>query len=570
MTGHVPDARLVFKTHGPLDPTIDSLVCVSRPELDQLIRLVQAPTVDAYLAILGARQTGKTTLLHQLRARLRPRGFGVALIDLAPVREQTEPELYRFVAGKILSDLESIQARQDKSHTTPRLPTNPVEFREFLLETARQTRSMRLVMMIDNVDAVPAKYADTFFGALRNVFTSRREDEGAELDKYLFIFSGSNALHQLTEGNNSPLDIAERIYLHDLDLTGVRILALNFKRATIAAPEMAAQWIYEQTTGHPYLTQKLCSIIEQAHPSVITPDIVRKASVQILKGDDHLQKLLQDIDADGRARPLLEQIVRGKPVPFSRSQPAVARLELLGAIRDNGQCAVRNAIYYAAFRSHLSVANGIGTRRDWLRGLVAVAAFLIFLVNLPLLFSYAADILFATRIVNDQLVSSNLGSNVIIHYDRILQANSAESSTISVYLDRPPPGGPITVTFKPDTTDITLEGSRQRQLSQPLQQEHLTFFLKSGLGALRYNPFNPATDHRRITLLFEKAGRGVQLEAYTADFLVDNFSPVIISAIVSLASLIAGFGVLFSTAQRFRHLLRFMERLADRRRAPAA
>lgn len=90
MSSSEPILQPIFKTRGPLDPVTDSAICVPRPELDQLLRAAQAPTVDAYAAILSSRQTGKTTLLYQVRARLRPRGYGVALVDLAGMRDQAE------------------------------------------------------------------------------------------------------------------------------------------------------------------------------------------------------------------------------------------------------------------------------------------------------------------------------------------------------------------------------------------------------------------------------------------------------------------------------------------------
>ncbi len=551
------DANLVFKTRGPLDPTADAHVCVPRPELDQLLRAVHAPTVDAYLALQSSRQTGKTTILYQLRARLRPRGYGAALVDLAVIREQSEAELYRFVASEMLSDLQPVLNKSLRGLSAPDLPTSPVEFRNFLLEIARQTHAPRLVIMIDEVEAVPEKHADAFFGTIRNVFSSRRKEDEAAFDKYLFVFAGAKELHRLTGGSNSPLNIAERIYLKDFDLAGVRMLVTNFKRASITAPDQTAQWIYEQTMGHPYLTQKVCSTIEQWHPGVITQEIVRRAGVQILKSDDHLEKIILQIDAENRPRQLLEQIVRGKSVPFSRLNPAVARLELLGAVRDNGGCVVRNPIYYAAFRSHFNLnSNGLMPKRSWLAMMVAAVAFLIFLINLPFLYNYAVDILFTTRSVNDQLSSNSLGTNILIHYDRILQANTADSTTITVDMDRLPASGPILVTFKPDTNDITLDGKRQRTIDQPFHQERFTFSLnQSGLGALHYNPFAPSTDHRRITLQFESAGRGVRLETYTADFLVDYFSAVAVSAAFSLAGLLTTLGFAFSGFNRFRHLL---------------
>src|SRR5512143_21422 len=107
----------IFKTRGPLDPVTDSAICVPRPELEQLLRAAQAPAIDAYLAVLSSRQTGKTTLLYQLRARLRPRGYGIALIDLSVAREQPDVELYRYVAGEISSELD---LNLQRSSTLPR------------------------------------------------------------------------------------------------------------------------------------------------------------------------------------------------------------------------------------------------------------------------------------------------------------------------------------------------------------------------------------------------------------------------------------------------------------------
>jgi hypothetical protein len=129
----------IFKTRGPLDPVNDSAIYVPRPELAQLLRAAQATTVDAYLAILSSRQTGKSTLLYQLRHCLRPRGLGVALIDLAVVRDQPEDHLYSYVAGELRSELSpNLPRGADKKETAAPPPTNPIEFRHYLLDLARQ------------------------------------------------------------------------------------------------------------------------------------------------------------------------------------------------------------------------------------------------------------------------------------------------------------------------------------------------------------------------------------------------------------------------------------------------
>lgn len=555
----------VFKVRGPLDPVNDSAICAPRPELDQILRAVNAPTVDAYIAILSSRQTGKTTLLYQLRQRVRPRGIGVALIDLALVHEQPEEQLYRFVAGEMLSELEPNIPRRPEKGGSPlkrdaaALPGNPVEFRRFLLDLARQVRSPRILLLFDEVEAVPEKYSDSFFGALRNVFSSRRKEDEVAFEKYLIVFSGARELHRLTGGPNSPLNIAERIYLRDLDVDGVKLIAANFRRADIAVPDGAAEWLYAQTNGHPYLTQKLCATIEQWHPPSITPEIVQQAAAQVLKSDDHLERLIIQVDAEPAAQEMLKQILQGAPVPFSRLRPPVARLELLGAIRDAGQqTVVRNAIYLAAFRAHFGLPPG-GTRsvpkpRNWLRLIVLAIALLVLLINVPFLYVYARDILFASRSVNDVFAPPALGARAIIRYDRILRANDPTPASISVEIDQFTVSTPITVTFQHTDPDIADEGEARFRFDPASPRREKFAFTLNQIG-LPYNPFQLTIPVRRIDLVFDSQAPGATPQTYTAEFRVDFYSAAVVSAALALAGLIGFLAGLWANVERLRRAL---------------
>jgi hypothetical protein len=554
----------VFKTRGPLDPVNDSAIYAPRPELDRLLNAANAPTVDSYYAILGSRQTGKSTLLYQLRHRVRPRGIGVVLIDLALVRDQPEEQLYRFVAREVRSELEPNLARRADKQELAALPGNPVEFREFLMDMARQVGAPRILLLMDEVEAVPGKYSDSFFGALRNIFSSRRKEDEVVFEKYLIVFSGARELHRLTSGTNSPLNIAERIYLRDLDLEGVRFLAGNFQRANIAAPDGAAEWIYAQTEGHPYLTQKLCAQIEQARPESITPEVVALAAEEILRSDDHLEKMIISVDEEPAASSALRQIVAGDRVQFSRLNPTLARLELLGAIRDAGQqCVVRNAIYLSALRAHF----GIAERREPLgfqpgkvvRPLVLLLALFLFVINIPFLYVYATDILFAPRSANEVFSPPELGARAIIRYDRVLRAGDPNPNSISVEVDEFAVALPITVSLHHADADILDEKPSARRFDPPSHRERFTFTLNQ--SGIRYNPFSPATEHRFITLNFQMHGKPAL--THTADFRVDYVSEALISFGVSVGSIIAFFATLWANVQKARGLLAFVLRLVN-------
>lgn len=543
----------IFKTRGPLDPVTDRAVYVPRPELEKLLRVAQATSVDAYLAILSSRQTGKTTLLYQLRYRLRPRGIGVALIDLAVLHDQSEERLYAYVAGQLRSEFAANLPRGAEKKDAP-LPTNPIEFRRFLLDLARQVRAPRLVVLMDEVEAVPEGVSDGFFGTWRSVFSSRRKEDEIAFEKYLLVLCGARELHRLTTGPNSPLNIAERIYLKDFDVSGVQVLVDNLPRVGIGIAPETAQWIYDYTGGHPYLTQKMCALIHAAHPTTVTQPIVQAAADEILRSDDHLEKMLLQIEAEPPAREQLEHIVAGQSVPFSRLNPTVARLELLGAIRDEKQCVVRNALFAAAFRHRFGIPATPPPPppqpKPWGRWALALVAILILLINLPFLAVYTSDILLASRSVNIPVELDDTGTRAIIRYDPILRANSSEPNVISVEIEMSRPT-PIIVTLSKKDADIVIEGSVQREFKPPRTSDKFALTLyQRGPGVIPYRPFNPSTEHRQVVLEFTPPGH-----RQTLDFRVDFYSGFIISFVLSLASVVTFIVGVLRNLQQARELL---------------
>ncbi len=547
--------NFIFKTRGPLDPVADHAILIERPELKQLVRAMEAPTVDAYYAILSARQTGKTTLLYQLRARVRADGYGAALLDLAGVRDQPEADFYRFVASQILSELDPLPPRRLKNAAEKNLPTNPIEFRRLLSHLAEDANVPRLIILIDEVEGVPEAFADGFFGTIRNIFSSRRKDDEAEFEKYCFVLAGAKELYRLTTGPNSPLNIAERIYLQDFSLAGIQKLAANLARAGIGAPTESATWIFEQTRGHPYLTHRLCAEIEQMKPAVVTRETVARAATEILRGDDHLAKMLLQIDAEPASKQTLQQILQGGQVRFSRLQPAVARLELIGAIRDNGNCSIRNPLYATALRARLNqplVQVGIiGRLRRNLIGVVALVAAILLIVNLPVLYLYITDILLAPQQIDQRFEFKDPEIAGVIHFQPVLKSNAP--ATIIVEAEKVGGNTPVFVNFKKQNEDVIIsDTSLRRQFNPPSHVERFNFGLSA--SPLPYNPFEPFTARRKVDLVFEPT-RGAAAQTFSMEFRVDFYSAFLVSVGLSLVSALAAFG---SLMRSWRHIQDFL------------
>mgnify|MGYP000237188554 CR=1 FL=1 len=351
-----------FKTIGPLNDAQDQPIWVARPEQDEILHEVNKPEVDAYLALLGSRQTGKTTLLYRLYRQLKSAGRAVAFLDLSAYRVETPAQSYAHTAIKIWdelatmvgSDLRSLAAAVD----------GPVRWREFLLQLARQCADARIVILLDEVGAFMSTLG--FFETIRSVLSSRGHASEQAFQKYLFLFSGAVDLHDLTTSQNSPLaNVCKVIYLQDWGLQGsTQLVDLLAEVAPLDAD--VAAYLHAQTLGHPYLTQRMCDLIQRAHPPRITVAEVDRALDRLLEDDENLRYVTHELSRHPDAAELLRTILfEEQRVPFSMINPQVARLFAIGAIRreihvqvvdgvrrERAHCAVRNPIYARSLHNY--------------------------------------------------------------------------------------------------------------------------------------------------------------------------------------------------------------------------
>jgi hypothetical protein len=339
-----------FKTRGPLLSATDSELLAERPELRRAIRLAQQPSVTQYIAFLSARQTGKTTLLLRLMELLKD-AYACVFIDLSVLRAQDARACFRFVAFQLISEFRGLIDDGSFLSERPEIES-PVDFLEFLRELAGALPMPRIIMLLDEVGALSPQASDSFFNTLRTVFTQGRGTNNA-LSKYLCVFSGAVDLFALTFGSNSPLNICEKLYLRDLDLPDVAKIVGQFTKLGVSVPLEAPQRIYALTGGHPYLTMRLCALLEQAKVKELATENIEMAAEQMLMEDDNIRHVIRELDRRPLERRRLRGILfEGRKVPFSRNDPVLASLEMIGAIRAVQPCEVRNALYERALRQY--------------------------------------------------------------------------------------------------------------------------------------------------------------------------------------------------------------------------
>ncbi len=346
------EERFHFKTRGPLLPQDGAGIAIDRQELRRALRLAQQPSVTQYIAFLSARQTGKTTLLLRLIELLQGR-YVCVFVDLAVLRAENTRACYQFVGARLVAEigelLDADVALPDPSHVD-----NSVEFLEFLRELADVVPTGRIIVLLDEVGALAPEVSDSFFNTLRTVFTQGR-GLSSQLAKYLFVFSGAVDLYTLTYGANSPLNICEKLYLRDFDRLQVANLVGQFASLGVKVPEGAADMMYNWTGGHPYLTMRLCALLERTDTKVLTAQAIEQAAHQLLIEDDNIRHVIHELERRPAERRRLRGIVMdGKKLPFSRNDPIAASLEMIGVVRASQPCSVRNQLYERALQLYFA------------------------------------------------------------------------------------------------------------------------------------------------------------------------------------------------------------------------
>ena len=343
-------ASPLFRTRGPLRLPDDREILVDRPELEKALLLARQPVVTQYLAILSARQTGKTTLLLGMMDALRDETTCV-FVDLSVLRGQDAPDCFRLVSSQLAAALAAHRGKGDSAIPSP-TADRPVAFLDYLQRLAKAIAVPRIVLLMDEVGALAPEVSDAFFNTVRTVFTQGRGLRNS-LAKYLFVFSGAVDLYGLTFGTNSPLNICEKIYLEDFDQEQVSQLMGRFTRLGTPVSSDAASAVHALTGGHPYLTMRLCALMEASNARQITAQTVQRAASQMLVEDDNIRHLIRELESQPGARRHLHHIlIEGQSVPFSRNNPILASLEMLGAIKPVQPCAVRNKLYERALREY--------------------------------------------------------------------------------------------------------------------------------------------------------------------------------------------------------------------------
>jgi WD40 repeat protein len=406
-----------FITGGSLSPDAPSYV---ERQADQ--ELYEGLRQGEFCYVLTSRQMGKSSLMVRTATHLREEGIAVAILDLTAIGQNLSPEQwYLGLLGCLGEQVGLEDELEDYWFAHPHL--GPMQrwmraLREVVLPrlndeggetkdqsappgtfspSSRISHPSRLVIFVDEIDAVRSLpfSTDEFFAAVRECYNRRTHDP--EYRRLTFCLLGvASPSDLIRDPRTTPFNIGRRIEL--TDFTGREAAPLiaglvvgpvgQLGRPPGRARALLRRILY-WTSGHPYLTQRLCQAVadEPGPQSAAGVDRVctelffsRKARA----AEDNLafvrDRLLKTEADRASLLDLYGRVLRRQKVADEEGSAVLNVLRLSGIVRSQlGRLRVRNRIYQQVFDRdwvlrHMPDAELRRQRAAYRRGLVRAAA----------------------------------------------------------------------------------------------------------------------------------------------------------------------------------------------------
>jgi hypothetical protein len=346
-----------YQYGGTLDP--DRHYYVPRKADTQLLQLCLR---SEYAYIFNARQTGKSSLIERTRRVLvDEQNVRAAYFSLEAIGTIPESDMwFSSVLSEISREFSLDAQAQSWWGTHEQYPTGR-RWMMFFEEVVLSEISDSVVVFIDEIDkTIHLPFRDDFFSALRLTYNERARRP--KLRSLSFVLAGMTSPQELIgDSGRTSYNIGEAVELGDLTERGadVKVLADGLGMSTQKRRQRALGWVLNWTGGHPYLTQKICSLVaEQKWEKCTAKDINRLVKDEFLHGEMHDSNLNEVERALTEQRKAVfprkdvlrefERVLDGR----RRDMNSIAQVELklTGVVKvERGQLQVRNRIYRDVF-----------------------------------------------------------------------------------------------------------------------------------------------------------------------------------------------------------------------------
>ena len=278
----------------------DNQAFVGRADvLREVLNVLRDPHQNA-IVLFGQRRIGKTSVLRELEAKLPTDGYCPIFFDLQDKAQWPLERVLRTLAKEISYVL------QPKDWQAPDLGADPeTTFREVWLPKMLDTlpTETSLVLLFDEFDVLAdpkdEQASTTFFPYLRHLLT-------IDLQRLNFVFVIGRKIDEL---NMLALSALKGIDTYRVSLLNkedtIQLIRLSEVNQTLNWTSEAIDKIWQQTNGHPYLTQSLCAFVwdniyDQAHDQlpIATMEDIEMALPNVLKKSLRFYERVLELDAE--------------------------------------------------------------------------------------------------------------------------------------------------------------------------------------------------------------------------------------------------------------------------------
>ena len=327
-------------------------------------QLLQGLRAGEFCYVLSSRQMGKSSLLLRTMERLLSEGFCCALIDTAVIASQSvnPDDWYRGVINYLIRELNlDFDLRQWWSDNSLLSPVQ--KFEAFLQRILPAEISEKLVIFVDKIESVSnLKFSvSDFFSVLDHYSGQQSKNESKGI---IFAVFGIAHPYELTQDKNTSL--FNRGF--NIDLKGfsleeaIETLSPGLRKKA-ANPAGVVKEVLAWTAGQPFLTQKVCFLIE--HSSAFIPDgsesyyveaLIRREIIDNWERNDippHFQKICDRLFNSGKnpfnILVFYKEILQLGGLKANDTQEEI-ELRLLGmVVKDSGNSRIFNQIYQEVF-----------------------------------------------------------------------------------------------------------------------------------------------------------------------------------------------------------------------------
>ncbi len=357
-----------FETRGPVNPEKNYVVA----RTDELSDFVNRLEKGRYIVLFAPRQTGKTTFFRSALEILASETYFPLQIDFQASNNLEPAEFYEDMYEEIREAVEYVFQRSGNPPSealeqlldTTKL-TNHVSMRRFFRRLSDALENKKVVLIIDEFDAIPRTVLSDFLYTLRHIYLSDRHQ-----CPYSVGIVGVKSITQLNYDRSiSPFNIQDEFKLPNFTLDQVRELMTQYTDEvgqSFLPPVIES--IHKQTAGQPVLVNRFAQILTEEmdipNSEPITMEHFSKAHIQLLReGHTNIEHLTTNVRRDRRFESFLMKIASyDEGTPFNLYDELINELATYGVIAEgeDSMCEIVNPIYhYCIMQTFKPIMNGL-------------------------------------------------------------------------------------------------------------------------------------------------------------------------------------------------------------------